>query len=362
MKFSRYKKRKTIILTLFCILISLLVFVSLKKDQKEEKFSIFNSKKLEPIIIEIEKGDNIITIAKKLKEKGIIENKFLFIFKALITRTYNKIKAGEYAFYPHQNINEILNIFREGKIYLHKVTIPEGTTLWQIGEILEKERICKKNEFLSLAENPLVAKKFGLPGPSLEGYLFPDTYFFYKNTPPEVVIHTMVKNFWAHWKKFKDIAKKKNKSMKEVIILASIVEKEAFYSQEKPIIAAVYLNRLKKNMPLQADPTINYALKDFRRLTYKDYYSVKSPYNTYLNDKLPPTPICNPGEDSIRAVLFPAKVPYLYFVAKDDKTHYFSITYKEHLEAIEKIRNNNSNGNSTLSLISESKNKEKQNL
>ncbi|PMP98174.1 MAG: endolytic transglycosylase MltG, partial [Thermodesulfobacterium geofontis] len=134
--------------------------------------------------------------------------------------------------------------------------------------------------------------------------------------------------------------------------------------EEKPIIAAVYLNRLKKGMPLQADPTINYALKNFRKLTYKDYYLVKSPYNTYLKDGLPPTPICNPGEDSIKAVLFPAKVPYLYFVAKGDGTHYFSRTYKEHLEAIKKIRNDKEffNGTSNSTLISEKKNIEKENL
>lgn len=361
MKISRYKKKnliRPIFLSIF--ILALMVFywggsVFFKSKPAEST--------KEPIIIEIEKGDNIFKIAKKLKEKGLIKSELFFIFKAFKTGTYNKIKAGEYAFYPSQSIEEVLTYFKEGKVYLHKVTIPEGSTIWQIAEILEANKICKKEEFLSLAENPLIAEKFNLPGPTLEGYLYPDTYFFHKNTPPQIVIQTMVENFWKHWEKFKDIAEKQKKPLKKVIILASIVEKEAYYPEEKPIIAAVYFNRLKRGMPLQADPTINYALKSFRRLTYKDYYSVNSPYNTYLKDGLPPTPICNPGEDSIKAVLFPAKVPYLYFVAKGDGTHYFSRTYKEHLSAIQKIRNNkDSNNTSNSTLISEKKNIEKENL
>ena len=289
-------------------------------------------------IVEIKKGEGVWSIAKKLKEKGVIKSRWVFIIEALRTGLYNKIKPGEYAFYTHQSLGEILRILVEGRVLSHKITIPEGLTLWQIAEILDRNNICKKEEFLKLAQDPQVAKKFGLPGPTLEGYLYPDTYYFHKYTHPGVIIKTMVDNFWKHWDKYKDIANKKGMSLKEVITLASIVEKEAIYSKEKPIIAAVYLNRLKRGMPLQADPTINYALRNFRRLYYKDYYSVKSPYNTYLNYGLPPTPICSPGEDSIKAVLFPAKVSYLYFVAKGDGTHYFSRTYREHLRAIRLVR------------------------
>uniref|UniRef100_A0A7C4NT91 Endolytic murein transglycosylase n=1 Tax=Thermodesulfobacterium geofontis TaxID=1295609 RepID=A0A7C4NT91_9BACT len=360
MKISRYKKKKLII-PLFLGILVLTLAVSWISNSLFKKETIKSAK--EPIIVEIEKGDNIFKVAKKLKEKGLIKSELFFILKAFKTGTYNKIKAGEYAFYPSQSVEEVLTFFKEGKIYLHKITIPEGSTIWQIADILEKNKICKKEEFLSLAENPSVAESFKLPGPTLEGYLYPDTYFFHKDTPPQVVIQTMIENFWKHWGKFREVAEKQKKPLKKVIILASIVEKEAYYPEEKPIIAAVYLNRLKKGMPLQADPTINYALRDFRRLTYKDYYSVKSPYNTYLEDGLPPTPICNPGEESIKAVLFPAKVPYLYFVAKGDGSHYFSKTYKEHLEAIKKIRNNKeSTGNSNSTLISEKKDIEKENL
>jgi UPF0755 protein len=349
MKFSRLKKKNPLIFFLFITaLIGLILFYYFGG-----KSSKLETKELELVIIEVEKGENILDVARKLKRGNIIKSELVFIFEALRTGAYNKIKAGEYAFYPYQSIDEILKYLREGKVYLRKVTIPEGATLWQIADILEENKICKKEEFLSFAEDPIIAESFELPGPTLEGYLYPDTYFFHKNTPPEVVIQTMVENFWKHWEKFREIAEKRKMSLKKVVTLASIVEKEAFYSEEKPIIAAVYLNRLKRKMPLQADPTINYALKDFRRLTYKEYYSVKSPYNTYLRDGLPPTPICNPGEESIRAVLFPAKVPYLYFVAKGDGTHYFSKTYKEHLEAIKRIRSNKSNQTLDSEVISE---------
>ncbi|NPA39302.1 MAG: endolytic transglycosylase MltG [Thermodesulfobacteria bacterium] len=289
-------------------------------------------------VIEIQRGENIWDVAKKLEKAGLIKSALAFTIYAVLNGDYKRIKAGEYGFYLSQSPKEILSMLVKGKVLNRKVVIPEGMTIWEIGEALEKAGICSKKEFLKLATDPSVARKYGLPGPTLEGYLFPDTYYFPKNTHPGVVIQTMVENFWKHWKKFAPIAKKEGKSLKEVITLASIVEKEALFNREKPIIAAVYLNRLKRGMPLQADPTINYALKSFKPISPKDYYTVKSPYNTYLNKGLPPTPICNPGEASIKAVLFPAKVRYLYFVAKGDGTHYFSLTYRQHLRAIRRIR------------------------
>ncbi len=335
MNFSRADIEKNKVLIILILLIFILWIIGSYLDGLSPVSKV---KTDEFRIVDIKKGDGVWTIANKLKKKGIIKSRWVFILEALRTGLYNKIKPGEYAFYTYQNLDTILKILVKGRLLSHKITIPEGLTLWEIADILDKNGICKKEEFLKLAKDPEIAKQFGLPGPTLEGYLYPDTYYFHKYTNPVLVMKKMVDNFWKHWKKYEKIAEKKGMSLKEVITLASIVEKEAIYSREKPIIAAVYLNRLKRGMPLQADPTINYALKDFRRLYYKDYYSVKSPYNTYLNHGLPPTPICSPGEKSIRAVLFPAKVPYLYFVAKGDGTHYFSRTYREHLRAIRLVR------------------------
>jgi len=197
-------------------------------------------------IVEIKKGEGVWSIAKKLKEKGVIKSRWVFIIEALRTGLYNKIKPGEYAFYTHQSLGEILRILVEGRVLSHKITIPEGLTLWQIAEILDRNNICKKEEFLKLAQDPQVAKKFGLPGPTLEGYLYPDTYYFHKYTHPGVIIKTMVDNFWKHWDKYKDIANKKGMFLKEVITLASIVEKEAKEHPHSPFaqhkLAIAYFN------------------------------------------------------------------------------------------------------------------------
>ncbi len=343
MNFSREKNLKKIVLV---VIIFLLLSVGFYLEAFQP-VSLEEAKKFK--IVEIKKGDSLWKIASQLEDKGVIRSKIAFIIKSWISGKHKVIKAGEYGFYTYYTLDEILEILTQGKVLLHKVTIPEGSTLWQIGEILEKESICEKKEFLQLAQDKEVAKSFGFATFSLEGYLFPDTYFLAKNTHPIVVIKTMVDNFWKNWKEFEPVAKSKNMTLEKVVTLASIVEKEAFYNWEKPIIAAVYLNRLKKGMPLQADPSINYALKKFRKLTYKDYYSVKSPYNTYLNEGLPPTPIGNPGKESIKAVLFPAKVPYLYFVAKGDGSHHFSTTYQEHIRVIKQIRNQQTALNSNLS-------------
>ncbi|MFN4196616.1 MAG: endolytic transglycosylase MltG [Caldimicrobium sp.] len=331
MKFSRDKK----VVALLLIMVHLFLFLGLYIEGLEP---VSSEKVKIPKIIEINKGENIFSIAQKLKEQGIIKNRVVFIIEALRKGVYKEIKAGEYALYPHQSLDEIFEKLIKGKVFLHKVTLIEGATLWEIAEALEKNSVCSKGEFLQLAENEEFVKSLGFPGPTIEGYLYPDTYYFPKNTSPAKVIKTMTDKFKEVWAELEPLAKKSHLTMKEIVILASIVEKEAYYESEMPIIAAVYLNRLKKRMPLQADPTINYALKNFRRLTYKDYYNVKSPYNTYLHNRFPPTPIGNPSKKSILAVLKPAKVPYLYFVAKGDGTHIFSKTYKEHLAAIQKIR------------------------
>lgn len=337
MKFSRDKK----IIALLLIVFHLLLFTGLYWEGLEP---VTQDKKVQARIVEIEKGEGLFSIARKLKKEGLIRSVPVFMIEALRKGVHKDFKAGEYALYPNQTLEEIFEVLKRGKIYLHKVTVIEGATLWEVAEILEKNNICSKKEFFKLAQDQEFLRELGLPGPSAEGYLYPETYFFAKKTDPRLVLKVMTDKFKEVWKDLEVFASKSKLSMKEVVILASIVEKEAFYEAEKPIIAAVYFNRLKKGMPLQADPTINYALKDYRRLTYKDYYAVKSPYNTYLHNELPPTPIGNPSKSSLLAVLKPAKVPYLFFVASGDGRHIFSRTYKEHLSAIARIRTPQSQG------------------
>ncbi len=320
---------------LFLIILHFFIFLGL---YYEGRLPVSQDNSLPPKIVELKKGENLFSIAQTLYEQGLIKNRLVFILEAIRTGAYREFKAGEYALYPYQSLNEILHILRAGKVYLHRITVFEGATLWQIAELLEKNEVCPREEFLTLAKDRNFLQSLGIPSETAEGFLFPDTYFFPKNTPCSLVMAWMVKNFFQKWETLKKRAEATKLSLKEIVTLASIVEKEAYLDEEKPIIAGVYLNRLKKGMPLQADPTINYALKNFRRLTYQDYRRVKSPYNTYLHNSLPPTPIGNPGLSSLKAVLYPAKVPYLYFVADGTGKHIFSTTYKDHLKAIGQIR------------------------
>ncbi len=289
------------------------------------------------ILVFIPKGKSIWDVSKILENQKIISNKWLFLLSAFLKGDYNKIKAGEYVFSPCETVKEILQKLVKGKVYLRKIVIPEGYTSWQIAKILQKNLVCNETKFLNLVSNKTFASSLGIPFPSCEGFLFPDTYYFSRGTPCEKVIKIMVHNFWKHWKTLEPLAKKKGLTLKEVVILASIVEKEGKTFSEKRLIASVYLNRLKRGMPLQADPTINYALKNFRRLFYKDY-QIKSPYNTYRYPGLPPTPVSNPGEESLKAVLTAPETSYLFFVSAPNGTTYFSRTYKEHLKIISQIR------------------------
>jgi UPF0755 protein len=222
------------------------------------------------------------------------------------------------------------------------VTVPEGYTLSQIAHLLEDLNLIEKKEFLQKATSPALINSLGLSqwaGPTLEGYLFPDTYHLFKEMDPEEVIKMMVLRFKKVFKS--DLADRNfdiGISEREVVILASIIEKETSLSQEKPLISAVFHNRLKKKIPLQSDPTVIYGIKNFNGNLTKEHLMKPTPYNTYLVAGLPPTPICNPGKDSLLAAVHPAPVPYLYFVSKNDGSHYFSSDIEDHNRAVWKFQ------------------------
>ncbi len=291
-----------------------------------------------PKIIYIPPGTPFKKVAKILKQEGLIRTQIGFTLEAWRLGVLNKIKAGEYKLDPRNPPKKILRTLAEGKVIIHKVTIPEGYNLWDIAALLEKEDLLSKQEFLTKAFDTKLLKKLGIPGNTAEGYLFPDTYIFYKGISAEKILTKMVHQFFKVWSEFAPRAKQLGLSMHQVVTLASIVEKEAKIPEERYLIAGVFWNRLKRGMPLQADPTVRYVLKKFNSvLSHKDL-QVKSPYNTYIHSGLPPGPICNPGKEAIRAVLYPKKTDYLYFVAKGDGSHYFSHTLKEHIQAIKRYR------------------------
>lgn len=289
-------------------------------------------------IVEIPLGTPAGRISRMLEEQGLIRSAFIFDIMLKITNRDSQLKAGEYLLNPAMNTMEVIQKLNEGTIVTHRIMIPEGYELKQIAAVLAREGLVDPERFLMLAQNAelVFGEQFPveLQIPSLEGYLFPDTYHFAKEQSEEAIIRQMVSRFVDVVISKVDLSLLDDKyTLHEVITLASIVEKEVIYDFERPLVAAVYHNRLNIGMRLQADPTVRYVMTENRsRVLYSDL-EIDSPYNTYRYDGLPPGPIASPGLKSIMAVLEPADVDYLYFVAKNDGTHVFSRTFEEHVAA-----------------------------
>ena len=293
-------------------------------------------------VIFIKKGTHLKKVSEVLKQDGIIKNRHFFVLLTTILGKKTKVKAGEYEFHTQMLPLEVLDALVKGQVKPHLVTIPEGYTLSQIAQLLEDLNLVEKKGFLQKASSPAFINTLGLSqlaGPTLEGYLFPDTYHLFREMDPEEVIQMMVHQFKKVFGP--DLANRTSElgiSEREVVILASIIEKETPLPEEKPLISAVFQNRLKKKIPLQSDPTVIYGIKNFSGNLTKEHLLRRTPYNTYLMVGLPPTPICNPGKESLLAAVHPAPVPYLYFVSKNDGSHYFSSDIEEHNRAVWKYQ------------------------
>jgi UPF0755 protein len=286
----------------------------------------------------IEPGRSLREIAQDLEKRDLVKSKTLFVLWTRIMGYSKEIKSGEYLLSAAMAPAEILEKLRRGRILTHVVTIPEGATREQIADLLQEKGLAQRDLFLALTEGPEVLNKYDLPGPSLEGYLFPDTYLFGRGIPPALIIDTMINRFRHMVGPLESQAGETGMSMEEIVILASIVEKETGHPDERTLVASVFLNRLEQGMRLQSDPTVIYGMERFDgRLRRKDLLE-KTPYNTYVIWGLTPGPICNPGLESIKAVISPAKTDYLYFVSKNDGSHHFSKTLSEHNRAVDRYQ------------------------
>jgi UPF0755 protein len=284
-------------------------------------------------------GAGLGAAADSLKRAGVIGFPRLFRLYAAITNRDRSLKPGTYLLHREASWNQVLTSLVEGHGIVHTVTVPEG---WQIATMLpmlEGKVKISKGSLQAAVRDAALRARLGVPTPTLEGYLFPETYVFPEGASAETVVGTMVREFERRWKpEWNARLDTLGMTRHEVMTLASIVEKEARVATERPVISAVYHNRLKRRMLLQADPTVLYALgRHVDRVLYS-HLRTDSPYNTYRYPGLPPGPIASPGEASIEAALYPSSVPYLYFVAHPDGHHEFRRTLREHNEAVRQMR------------------------
>lgn len=285
-------------------------------------------------VVVIPRGANITKIAAILHGTGVIESERNFIWVAKLTGYEKKLKAGKFQISGSVSNLEAARILFTSKPFEQQITIPEGVTSRKIASLLAKEVEIDSTQFVNLVNDGAFAHTLGVHANGLEGYLFPDSYRLYWGLSAKDAAEIMVKQFFRHLPDSAAIeSARRGYTLHQIVTLASIIEGEAVIDSERQIISAVYYNRLRKGIRLQADPTIQYIIPDGpRRLLSKDL-QIDSPYNTYLYRGLPPGPINNPGRRSIEAALQPADVPYLYFVARGDGSHIFSVTLTQHNRA-----------------------------
>jgi UPF0755 protein len=284
-------------------------------------------------------GSTMRVAAESLAHAGVVQNATAFRLYAMLRRRDRSIRAGTYVFQRGRSWGDVLDDLRTGKGLENTITIPEGWSLYQIVPQLARVLNVPVESVQAAVRDTALLRAVGAPTPTLEGYLFPDTYVFPDGTTPRAAVRVMVDRFQHVWQPdWNQRLQALGLSRNEVMALASIVEKEARVPEERPVIAAVYLNRLKAKMLLQADPTVQYALgKHVARVMYKDL-AIESPYNTYRHVGLPPGPIASPGRPSIVAALNPANVPYRYFVAYPDGHHEFTTDFAKHTIAVRNAR------------------------
>ncbi len=293
----------------------------------------------EGVFVEVPRGATTRSIARLLEQNGVIRSRWTFEVLAR-WKSRRPLQAGEYHFDRPRNVFDVFRWVAEGHVYFRTLTIPEGFNMFQIAELLEEEGFLKGEEFLSAARDVETIRDLAPRARTLEGYLFPASYQLPRHPEAKEVVAAMVSRFREAWASLPE-SERIGRKVEEVVTLASLVEKETGQSNERALVSAVFTNRLRRGIALQCDPTVIYALGLAGRyngnLLLRDL-RFDSPYNTYRYPGLPPGPIANPGERSLRAALAPAPVDYLYFVASGDGGHLFSRTLREHNRSVALFR------------------------
>jgi len=284
-------------------------------------------------LVSVAPGEPFRTTSSHLHAAGVVRHEWALRLWARWAGLDRLVRPGDYRFEHALSPIDVLERLRSPMAALHRVTIPEGTTVSQAAALLANAGFGGADQFLCLARNPSFLLSVDVPASGLEGYLFPDTYAFAWSTPPAHILAAMVERFRHETAPLQALRLDAGVAESDMVILASIIEKETGTPDERVLVSAVLRNRLQLGMPLQSDPTAIYGREIRGRPTASDM-AVESPYNTYLHTGLPPGPICNPGLASLRAALTPANVPYLYFVSRNDGTHVFSRSLAEHNRAV----------------------------
>lgn len=291
-------------------------------------------------LVELVPGTSFRTFCDQLEAKGIIRSAWMLDFISQVKKSDTKIKAGEYQLTPAMSPQDILTKLSKGEVFKRIVTIKEGMDLWQIAKALEDSQILLGTDFLQAAQDRTLLDRLEVAAPSLEGYLFPETYHFSGKQTALGVLWTMVEQFYKQWKpEYDQRLLELNLSKHEIITLASIIEKESGNQSEQPLVSSVFHNRLRNGMKLESDPTLVYGLQDFNGVVLNKHKETESPYNTYKNFGLPPGPIANPGMTAIKAALYPEDSEFLFFVADGKGGHKFSTNLREHNDAVRDYRN-----------------------
>lgn len=301
---------------------------------------------LEETLVRIEVGENATKISRKLSDKGIISHKTIFLSYLKYKKLDRELSHGVYIFSDKMNMLDVIDKLVNAKVELQRLTIPEGLHKIRTINLLVDNGYGDFDTFYELINDSTYVKDLtGMELSSLEGFLYPDTFYLPWEISEDFLLRFLVDQFFLKVADL-DFSNNHNLSFYDVIILASIVEREAIFDDEKPLIASVYLNRLEIGKRLQADPTVAYILdrKNIRRriIYYRDL-EIESPYNTYRNSGLPPTPICSPSISSIKAVLEPEASEYFFFFANNAGRHIFTRTYREHLEKQRILRSHSRN-------------------
>lgn len=289
--------------------------------------------------VTVNPGDTVYSLSDRLASQGTEERKKLFFWAARAFGMGLHLKAGTYAIEPGMSPKQIFDLLSSGKTVAKRITIPEGFTIQQIDFLLAKEGFIQLGDFQKVASDPELIALMMVPGDTLEGYLFPDTYFWGGPFQASSFAKTLLDQFNDVWiPEYSKRAAEIGMTRHQILTLASIIEKETGRPEERRLVSSVFHNRLRCGMPLQADPTVIYGVEGYTGKITKKHLQTPTPYNTYIIPALPPGPICNPGKAAIYAALYPEETNYLYFVAKDDGTHVFTSTYRAHFQNVNRYQ------------------------